>query len=101
MPAALANKVIHPYSDFLLHDIGSGDGIPILPNDEYAGTMTQIRTAPLWALRTRNRLMHDGLSLTREEAILRHGGQAAGVTAQYQKLSGADRAALLAFLDSL
>jgi CxxC motif-containing protein (DUF1111 family) len=45
--------------------------------------------------------MHDGLSLTPEEAILRHGGQAAGVTAQYQKLSAGDRAALPAFLDSL
>ena len=56
---------------------------------------------PLWALRTRNRLMHDGLSLTREEAILCHGGQTAGVTAQYQKLSAGDRAALPAFLDSL
>jgi len=101
VPEALGNKVIHPYSDFLLHDVGTGDGIPIQPTDEYAPTANRMRTAPLWALRTRNRLMHDGLSLTREEAILRHGGQAAGVTAQYQKLSAADRAALLAFLDSL
>ena len=31
VPNALGDKVINPYSDFLLHDIGTGDGIPILP----------------------------------------------------------------------
>ena len=36
VPAALGSKIIHPYSDFLAHDIGSGDGIPILPTPEYA-----------------------------------------------------------------
>jgi CxxC motif-containing protein (DUF1111 family) len=76
VPVALGNKVIHPYSDFLLHDIGSGDGIPVLPTQEYATTSNKIRTAPLWALRTRNRLMHDGLTFTREDAILRDAGQA-------------------------
>jgi CxxC motif-containing protein (DUF1111 family) len=101
VPAALADKVIHPYSDFLLHDIGSGDGIPILPTDEYAGTMTQIRTAPLWALRTRNRLMHDGLSFTREEAIQRHGGQASDVRSRFGSLSANDKKLLMKFLDSL
>jgi CxxC motif-containing protein (DUF1111 family) len=98
---AVGNKIIHPYSDFLMHDIGTGDGIPIQPTDEYAATANQIKTAPLWGLRTRNRLMHDGLSFTREEAIGRHKGQADGVRKQFDKLSGADRAALLAFLDSL
>ena len=77
VPQALGNKIIHPYSDFLLHDIGSGDGIPVLPIPEYAATTNQIRTAPLWGLRTRNRLMHDGLTFTKEEAIQRHNGQAA------------------------
>ncbi len=67
VPAALGNKIIHPYSDFLLHDIGTGDGIPILPQPEYASTAPQIRTAPLWGLHTRNRLMHDGLSFTRRK----------------------------------
>lgn len=65
VPEALGNKTIHPYSDFLLHNVGTGDGIPFLPTPEYAYTANQIRTAPLWALRTRNRLMHDGLSLTK------------------------------------
>jgi CxxC motif-containing protein (DUF1111 family) len=98
---ALGNKTIHPYSDFLMHDIGTGDGIPIQPTPEFADTASRIRTAPLWALRTRNRLMHDGLSFTREEAIMRHAGQAARVTAHYRQLSQRDRAALMAFLNSL
>lgn len=98
---ALGNKTIHPYSDFLLHDVGTGDGIPFLPTPEYAATASQIRTAPLWALRTRNRLMHDGLTFTKQEAIERHAGQAAAVTARYLALPAAQRSQLLAFLDSL
>ncbi len=101
VPAALGNKIIHPYSDFLLHDIGTGDGIPVLPLPEYASTANQMRTAPLWALRTRNRLMHDGLSFTKQDAIQRHGGQAAGVKKNYNALSDAEKNQLLAFLDSL
>jgi CxxC motif-containing protein (DUF1111 family) len=101
VPPALGDKIIHPYSDFLLHDVGTGDGIPILPTAEYASTANQIRTAPLWALRTRNRLMHDGLAFTSEEAIRRHAGQASAVTARYFRLSTEDRRRLLAFLDSL
>ena len=60
-----------------------------------------MRTAPLWALRTRNRLMHDGLSFTKQHAIGRHGGQAAGVRSQYNALSQAQKDQLLRFLDSL
>jgi len=101
VPKALGNKIIHPYSDFLLHDIGTGDGIPVLPLPEYASTANQMRTAPLWALRTRNRLMHDGLSLTKQDAIQRHAGQAADVTKNYNALSEAEKNQLLAFLDSL
>jgi CxxC motif-containing protein (DUF1111 family) len=101
VPAALGSKIIHPYSDFLLHNVGTGDGIPIQPTPEYAATANQIKTAPLWGLRTRNRLMHDGLSFTREEAILRHAGQAAVVTGRYQASSAADKARLIAFLNSL
>src|SRR5207342_3189053 len=98
---AVGNKIIHPYSDFLLHDIGSGDGIPVLPGAEFASTATQIRTAPLWALRTRNRLMHDGLSFTKQEAIARHAGQASAVRSAYDALTAAQKTQVLAFLDSL
>jgi CxxC motif-containing protein (DUF1111 family) len=101
VPPALGNKIIHPYSDFLLHDIGTGDGIPVLPLPEYASTANQMRTAPLWALRTRNRLMHDGLSFTKQDAIQRHAGQATGVTNNYNALPAAEKNQLLAFLDSL
>jgi CxxC motif-containing protein (DUF1111 family) len=101
VPPALGNKIIHPYSDFLLHDIGTGDGIPVLPLPEYAGTANQMRTAPLWGLRTRNRLMHDGLSFTKQDAIQRHAGQAAGVTNNYNSLSEAEKNQLMTFLDSL
>jgi CxxC motif-containing protein (DUF1111 family) len=101
VPAALGNKIIHPYSDYLLHDIGTSDGIPIQPTDEFVPTASRMRTAPLWGLRTRNRLMHDGLTFTREEAILRHAGQAATVTTRYQALSSTDKSNLVAFLNSL
>ncbi len=98
---ALGSKVIHPYSDFLLHDIGSGDGIPILPTPAYAATANKMKTAPLWGLRTRNRLMHDGLTFTYQEAINRHAGQAQNVTARFNALSGTLKAQLLQFLGSL
>ena len=101
VPEALGNKIFHPYSDFLLHDIDTGDDIPVLPGPEYAETSAQIRTAPLWALRTRNRLMHDGLSFTKQEAILRHGGQATAVRGRFNALSEADQDLLMTFLDSL
>jgi CxxC motif-containing protein (DUF1111 family) len=101
VPEALGNKIIHPYSDFLLHNIGTGDGIPIQPTHEYAVTANQIRTAPLWGLRTRNRLMHDGLTFTLQEAIQRHAGQAASVTSAYTRLTTAQKNQLLAFLNSL
>lgn len=98
---ALGNKIIHPYSDFLLHNVGTGDGIPILPTPEYAATANQIRTAPLWGLRTRNRLMHDGLSFTLQEAIQRHAGQATKAAKAYGALTNAQKNQLLMFLNSL
>ncbi len=101
VPPALGSKVIRPYSDFLSHDIGTGDGIPVLPLPEYVNTINKMRTAPLWALRTRNRLMHDGLSFTREEAIQRHHGQAEAVRLRYTALTAAQKQQLIRFLGSL
>src|SRR5215510_2024861 len=60
VPAALGNKRIRPFSDFLLHDIGTGDGIV---QNGGQGTRNMLRTPPLWGVRTRPELMHDGLSL--------------------------------------
>lgn len=98
VPTALARKVIRPFSDFLLHDIGTGDfivqnGGPI--------TRTRVRTPPLWGVRTRVNLMHDGESRTFNEAILRHSGEALQVRLRYQALSPSDKRKLLTFLESL
>ena len=59
-----------------------------------------MRTAPLWALRTRNRLMHDGLSFTKQEAIARTAGRPPRAYAIHST-SEAEKRQLLAFLDSL
>jgi CxxC motif-containing protein (DUF1111 family) len=98
VPPALGDKVIHPFSDFLLHNVGTGDGIV---QNGPATTRTKMRTVPLWGLRTRSRFMHDGLSVTLGDAILRHGGEAAGVTNAFRGLSATRRNQLLAFLASL
>jgi CxxC motif-containing protein (DUF1111 family) len=98
VPDALGNKIIHPYSDFLLHNVGTGDGIV---QNGPADTAQKLRTPPLWGLRTHDRLMHDGLSSTRENAIARHGNEAAGVINNYNRLSSRQRSQLLTFLNSL
>jgi CxxC motif-containing protein (DUF1111 family) len=172
VPAALGGKTIHPFSDFLLHDVGTGDGIvqtqhaqlpPMsarnpsnivqldvqmllekseIPADQRAqlktrlesalkeeriirllsdpkkigqtkegrriltgdlvATAPMIRTAPLWGLRVRPQLLHDGSALTIDEAIRRHGGQAQSVKLNYVfVLTQQERDQLLAFLKSL
>jgi CxxC motif-containing protein (DUF1111 family) len=98
VPAALGDKIIHPYSDFLLHDVGTGDGIV---QNGGQGTRNQLRTPPLWGLRTRSRLMHDLLSLTRNDAILRHTNQAEPVIQNYIFLSTTQKNQLITFLNSL
>jgi CxxC motif-containing protein (DUF1111 family) len=149
-PEALENRTIHPYSDFLLHDVGTGDGIaiallehfgrerlekrlqedkaatanaaPATSEDECSESYqtavaegekhpnlvrdthcarNKIRTAPLWGLRLRSRLMHDGNSVQLEDAIRRHQGEAAKVTEKFLKLKPNDQKALLVFLQSL
>jgi CxxC motif-containing protein (DUF1111 family) len=147
VPSALGNKIIHPYSDFMLHDVGTGDGIaqtqhaqrpPRGPEnlqkapDEMLKregvvrvqarpqpgrrralsgepgldqrTINMIRTAPLWGLRVRPQLLHDGSALTIDEAIRRHKGQAEEVMKKYVKLVGEhpqQARQLIAFLNSL
>ena len=98
VPDALGSKIIHPYSDFLLHNIGTGDGIV---QNGPPDTGYKVRTTPLWGLRTHDRLMHDGLSATREQAILRHKGEASGVVASFQGLSPTQKSQLLTFLNAL
>lgn len=98
VPAALGNKIIHPFGDFLLHDIDTGDGIV---QNGGQSTRNKVRTMPLWGTRTRDRHMHDGESLTFTESILRHGGEATGVTNNFRALSGTQRNQIIVFLQSL
>jgi CxxC motif-containing protein (DUF1111 family) len=98
VPAALGNKTIHPFGDFLLHDVGTGDGIV---QNGGQGTRNQMRTPPLWGVRSRARLMHDGDTLTRNEAILRHAGQATAIINNYNALSATQKNQLITFLNSL
>ena len=94
--AALNRKVVAAFSDFLLHELGTGDGI-----EQGAAEPDEIRTPALWGLRLRRPLLHDGSAATTAEAIRRHGGEASGVIERYNRASDEMRRALLAFLDSL
>jgi CxxC motif-containing protein (DUF1111 family) len=98
VPAALGNKIIHPYGDYLLHDLGTGDGIVQNPPEETANKM---RTAPLWGLRERPRYMHDLRSLTLGDAIERHRGEAEDVERHFDRLSDAAKQQIFTFLNSL
>jgi CxxC motif-containing protein (DUF1111 family) len=98
VPAALGNKIIHPYSDFLLHDIGTGDGIV---QAGPADTANKLRTAALWDLRMRPRYMHDLKSLTLRNAIERHDGEAEHVARRFGDLTETQKQQLLTFLESL
>ena len=96
--SAVGNKIIHPFSDFLLHDIGTGDGI--VQNGGQA-TANRLRTPPLWGVHVRGRLMHDLGSLNFDDAIARHKGEASGVTSNFNGLSSGDKRRLKTFLSSL
>jgi CxxC motif-containing protein (DUF1111 family) len=94
---ALSRKVFAPFSDFLLHDMGSlGDGIV-----QGQSTGRQFRTAPLWGVRNRTVLLHDGRATTIRDAIAAHGGQGRFAREEFFKLGAGGRAALLAFVNSL
>jgi CxxC motif-containing protein (DUF1111 family) len=81
-----------------LHDIGTGDGIvQVGPQD----TADKLRTAPLWGLRTKPRFMHDLRSLSLEDAIMRHNGEARETSRRFKELSPEEREALITFLNTL
>ena len=117
VPPALGSKTFHPYGDFLLHDVGTGDGIviPILEHyahmarqmprpctpENFEKTRYRVRTAPLWGVRLRPRLMHDGASLTIGDAILRHHAEAEKASERFHHMGRSDQEALTEFLKSL
>lgn len=103
VPKSIGNKIIHPYSDFLLHDVGTGDGIPQAAKPEFLdqSTANKFRTPPLWGLRFRlGNLMHDGDTPGTDAAIKRHGGEAAKVRDGYEQLNIMQKKQLQTFLNS-
>jgi CxxC motif-containing protein (DUF1111 family) len=80
--AALANRTANVFSDLLLHDVGTGDGIRQGNATEY-----QFRTAPLWGVGQRLFFLHDGRTSDLVEAITAHGGEAARVINNFKNLS--------------
>ncbi len=84
------------FSDLLLHDVGTGDGI-----GQAGAEPGEIRTPPLWGLRYRRPLLHDGSAATAVDAVRRHANEAALAREGFERLAPADREVLVAFLDSL
>jgi CxxC motif-containing protein (DUF1111 family) len=84
------------FSDLLLHDIGTGDGI-----EQASGGPEEIRTPALWGVRFRRPLLHDGSAATIEDAVRRHAGEADLARRGFEQATPGERAALLAFLKSL
>jgi len=103
--SALANKTFFPYTDMLLHDMGTelNDGYT-----EGSALPAEWRTPPLWGLGLSKNsqggqyyLLHDGRAASIEEAILFHGGEAQQIKLSYQQLSEENKATLIKFLESL
>jgi CxxC motif-containing protein (DUF1111 family) len=100
----LAKQKIWPYSDFLIHDMGTelSDGRP-----DHLASGSEWRTAPLWGLGFQKQVngskayLHDGRATSVEEAILWHGGEAAQSHSSFIHLSKAERSALISFVESL
>ncbi len=93
---ALANQTLHPFSDFLLHDMGAlGDGI----TSGGAGP-TMMRTAPLWGLRAKSAFLHDGRAADIPTAIGLHDGQGKAAADAFKALSTQQQQDLINFLDT-
>jgi CxxC motif-containing protein (DUF1111 family) len=89
-------KPVPLFSDLLLHDIETGDGI-----EQADAKANEIRTPALWGLRFRRPLLHDGSAATIPDAIRRHGGEAQKVRDAFLALPSEEQRELIAFLNSL
>jgi CxxC motif-containing protein (DUF1111 family) len=95
------NFTFHPFSDFLVHDMGTlGDMIGADPGETLAQTR-RMRTAPLWGIKVRNKLLHDGRTTDIATAIRAHDGQAAPARKAFVALSSADQHAVVQFVRSI
>jgi len=94
--AAINGRRVDAFSDFLLHDVGTGDGI--VQGDAPANVL---RTPPLWGISESAPYLHDGSAATIREAIRRHANQGAAAQKAFQELSREEQEALLEFLDSI
>jgi len=99
----LSNQTFHPYSDFLLHDMGAlGDGI-----EDGEASITEMKTAPLWGLAFREAMLHDGrvqggsFATQIDLVIQEHDGEGAFSRTAYNALAQPDKDALVDFLQSL
>jgi hypothetical protein len=92
----LFSGTVPAFSDFLLHDIGTGDGVA-----QGAASPYEFRTAPLWGLRLRKLLLHDGRALSPTEAIEQHHNEADSARVRFEHLKGAEKQALLDYLSAL
>jgi CxxC motif-containing protein (DUF1111 family) len=93
---AFNRRSVDLFSDLLLHDVGTGDGI-----QQGAAEPGEIRTPALWGLRLRRPFLHDGSAVTVGDAIARHAGEAELARRSFERLTADERARLLAFLRSL
>ena len=125
--AELRSQTIHPYTDLLLHDMGTGLADNL---GEGSATGAEWRTAPLWGIglspcvtggvtgpdntdglpygvdghkvcTPNTNYLHDGRARNLDEAIRWHGGEGLKAEQKYEALSAADKSALLKFLNSL
>jgi CxxC motif-containing protein (DUF1111 family) len=94
----LRNRAIALYSDLLLHDMGAENAELIVQGNAAA---SELRTPPLWGVGHRARFLHDGSARSLDEAVRRHGGEAAEIRDAYAALAAEDRAHLLVFLNAL
>src|SRR5262249_59092595 len=106
-------RVFDPCWAFLLQDVGPGEGIGLAVGEHLGAeagyrpraavdkTANRLRPPPLWGVRLRTRLMHDGANATFFDAIRRHAGEARGEARRFDRLPDHEQNALIAFLRSL
>jgi len=94
------NMTFFPFSDFLVHDMGSlGDGIG--NTGDTVATTRQMRTAPLWGARFNTQFLHDGRAKTVRDAILAHDGQGLAARNAFAAMSTTDQNFLIRFVNSI